>query len=450
MTPPPKFPAGRHGSVLIIVLWICLGLVALTLYFANSMSSELRAADNRAVEIAARLAVAGGERYAAYVLTTYAKNGAVPDPNSTDPNFPYQAVNLPVGDANFWFIGRDPNVTPGANPVFGLIDESSKLNLNTASLSMLQGLPNMSADLAAAIISWRTPAGSGSNATYATLNPPRRNKGAPFETVDELRLVYGATLDLLFGEDTNRNGSLDTNEDDDDQAAPHDNQDGQLQPGILEYVTVYSVQPNSRADGSPRIDISTARSRAQLGPLLQKRFNPARASAILRQVGSGNLGSVAEFLAVSGMTADEFALIHTDLTSTQGAASPGLINVNTASATVLSCLPGISPANAEQIVAYRIANPTTLISFAWLPQVIGREAFVRVGPYITDQSYQFSADVAAVGRNGRGYWREKVVFDLSKGTPRILNRQDLGAYGWALGTQIRQMLKQMQNTNTTS
>ena len=32
----------QRGSVLIIVLWICLGLVALTLYFANSMSSELR------------------------------------------------------------------------------------------------------------------------------------------------------------------------------------------------------------------------------------------------------------------------------------------------------------------------------------------------------------------------------------------------------------------------
>eukprot|EP01036_Dinobryon_divergens_P044337 gene44338-59150_t len=32
-------------------MWTCLGLVALTLYFANSMSSELRAADNRVTEI---------------------------------------------------------------------------------------------------------------------------------------------------------------------------------------------------------------------------------------------------------------------------------------------------------------------------------------------------------------------------------------------------------------
>ena len=109
-----------RGSVLIIVLWICLGLVALTLYFANSMSSELRAADNRAMEISARQAVAGAERYAAHVLTTYMTNGTVPAATSATAGFPYQAENLAVGDAHFWFIGRDPNLAPATEPVFGL------------------------------------------------------------------------------------------------------------------------------------------------------------------------------------------------------------------------------------------------------------------------------------------------------------------------------------------
>lgn len=435
----------HRGSILIIVLWICLGVVTLTLYFANAMSSELRAADNRAMEIAARQAVAGGERYAAYVLTTYATNGAVPDPNSADTNFPYQAENLPVGDASFWFIGRDPNLTPTDEPIFGIVDEASKLNLNTATLAMLEGLPNMTSDLAAAIISWRSSSSSSNvSNTYATLEPPRTNKGALFETVDELRLVYGATLDLLFGEDTNRNGVLDTNEDDGDQSPPHDNQDGQLQPGFLEYVTVYSAQPTTSADGTSRIDISTSRSRAQLGTLLQKRLSSARAAAILARIGSSSLSSVAQFYSVSGMTADEFVLVHTDIT---GATTSGLVNVNTASATVLACIPGISTAYAAKIVAYRIANPTALTSFAWLPQVIGSTAFIRAGPYITDQSYQFSADVAAVGHYGRGFCREKVVFDMSTGTPRMINRQDLTSYGWALGAQVRQTLKVGQNSS---
>jgi DNA uptake protein ComE-like DNA-binding protein len=418
------------------------------------MSSELRASDNRASEIAARQAIAGGERYAAYVLTTYAVKGAVPDPNSADPNFPYQAENLPVGNASFWFIGRDPNLLPTSEPVFGIVDEASKLNLNTATSAMLQGLPNMTPDLAAAIISWHTAtrqSTSSNNAsnTYAALEPPRMNKGAAFETVDELRLVYGATLDLLFGEDTNRNGVLDANEDDSDQSPPHDNQDGQLQPGILEYVTVYSAQPNTRANGSNRINISTFPDRTQpLRTLLQTTLNAARANEIIARLGDVNFSSVAEFFSASGMSADEFVLIHTDITASTGSSIQGLVNVNTASATVLACIPGIGAANASKIVAYRIANPNALTSFAWLPQVIGRNAFNTAGRYITDQSYQFSADVAAVGHYGRGYCREKVIFDMSKGTPRILNRQDLTSYGWALGAQVRQTQKVGQNSSS--
>jgi type II secretory pathway component PulK len=448
MMPRPALPASARsrGSILIIVLWICLGVVALTLYFANSMSSELRAADNRVMDIAARQAVAGGERYASHILSTYWSDGLGPELNDANPDCPYLAENLPVGDASFWFIGRDPNLVPTTEPVFGLMDECAKLNLNTATLTMLEGLPNMTPDLAAAIIAWRstrTTATGGASAsnTYATLNPPRLNKGAPFESVDELRLVYGATLDLLLGEDTNRNGALDRNEDDGDQSAPHDNADGILQPGILEYVTIYSAQPNTRPGGARRVNITTAQSRAALGALLQRRLSAARAAAILNRIGNAPFGSVAEFYVNSGLTAAEFARVHTYLTATTGASSPGLINVNTASATVLACIPGISVTSAAQIVAYRTTNPANLTTFAWLPGVIGRAAFIRAGPYITDQSYQFSVDVAAVGRNGRGYSREKVVFDLSAGAPRIINRQDLGGYSWALGPTVRQNLK---------
>lgn len=433
-------PSPSRGSILIIVLWICLGLVALTLYFANSMSSELRAADNRAMEIAARQAVAGAERYAAHVLTTYMTDGTVPAATSATAGFPYQAENLAVGDAHFWFIGRDPNLAPATDPVFGLVDEASKLNLNTATRAMLEKLPNMTPDLAAAIVTWRSRAGTAdtSGNTYASLTPARLNKGAPFESVDELRLVYGATLDVLFGEDTNRNGALDVNEDDGDQSPPHDNQDGQLQAGLLEYVTVYSAQPNTRADGTRRLNVSTPPLRSTLAALLASRLSPARAVQIMTRLGNANFASVAEFFAASGMTADEFVLVHTDLTVTQGATTPGLVNVNTARADVLACLPGMTPALAAQVTAYRIAHPDALTTFAWMVDVVGRTVFIQAGPYITDQSYQFSADVAAVGGNGRGYCRERVVFDLSRGTPRIVNRQDLSASGWALGAAVRQ------------
>jgi len=53
--------------------------------------------------------------------------------------------------------------------------------------------------------------------------------------------------------------------------------------------------------------------------------------------------------------------------------------------------------------------------------------------YITTQSFQFTADIAAVGPFGRGYRRVKFVFDISEGAPKIIYRQDLSRLGWALG-----------------
>jgi len=434
----------RRGSVLIIVMLICMGLVALTLYFANAMSSELRAADNRTADISARQAVAGGIRYAAYVLKNYAIDGAVPDP-AVD----YQAAEMPVGDATFWFIGRDSNAIPTDQPVFGLIDESSKLNLNTASSAMLQELPGMTTDLAQAIIDWRRASSNGggtASTTYAALDPPRLNKGAPFESVDELRLVYGATLDLLLGEDANRNGSLDPNEDDGEGSPPRDNQDGRLQPGFWEYVTVYSKQPNRRSNGAPRINITTSQLREPLRALLEQQLDASRAATILAAIGDRDFGSVAEFMVASRMTADEFRKVHTDITAAAGNTVNGLVNVNTAAAAVLACIPGIGADNAAAIVAYRQSHTDALTSMAWLAEVLKPENLVRAGPFITDQSYQFSADVAAVGPFGRGYDREKAVFDTGSGTPRIIYHEDLGAYGWALGSEVRQSLNTPKQT----
>ncbi len=427
----------ERGSVLIIVIWVCLGLVSLTFYFANEMSTELRASDHRAAEVTARQAAAGGLRYAAFILEQFATGGTVPHRDD------YRAEELPVGDAYVWFLGRDPDQRPTLDPVFGLVDESSKLNLNTATRGMLEMLPGMTTELAEAIVAWRSrnPAGTG-DSTYGRLEPPRLNKASNFETVDELRLVYGATLAVLLGEDTNRNGVLDENENDGDGTAPRDNPDGLLEPGILEYVTVYSRQPNTRSNGARRINITTAQTRGQLAPLLQQRFGGQRAAQILGAVGTGALRSVAEFMVVGRLTTEEYAQIRGDISASSAATVQGLINVNTASETVLACIPGIGPENAPALVAYRLANPDVLTSLAWLTQVLDRGAIVRAGPYITDQSYQFTADVVAVAASGRGACRQRTVFDLSAGAPRAVYHQELSDYGWALGVNRRGSLRE--------
>jgi DNA uptake protein ComE-like DNA-binding protein len=329
-----------------------------------------------------------------------------------------------------------------------LVDEASKLNLNTATIEMLEALPRMTPELAAAIIDWRdadsnVTQGGAESPTYNRLQPAYNCKNAPFETVDELRLVYGATLDILYGEDANLNGLLDPNENDGPQTLPDDNRDGRLDHGIFEYLTVYSRQPNAA-----RTNVAVAQ---QLRSLLQQTFSAARASQIQAQLGGGGPGggtirSVLEFYVKSGMTADEFYQISTVITATNGQSIQGLVNVNTATAEVLACIPGIGTDKAQSLVAYRQSNPDKLNSIAWVKDALDRSSAIQAGPYLTGESYQFTADIAAVGHFGRGYSRIRFIFDTSEGTPKIRYRQDLTRLGWALGNTTRKKLLLVQQT----
>lgn len=446
----PLRPASR-GSVLIIVLWVAFGLVSLALYFANSASLDLRAADNRVAGLEAEQAIAGAARYASNILANLPEPGTIPDTTT------YVSEAVPVGDAAFWFIGRDNNNLNGDRMVFGLVDEASKLNLNTATLDMLQNLPGMTPELAAAIIDWRdadsnVTTGGAEDDTYQRLNPPYHCKNAPFESLDELRLVYGMSNSVLFGEDLNLNGYLDGNENDGTTTPPDDNADGVLNPGIFEYLTVWTREPGTRTNGSAKVNIGTVGfpPPPQLTALFtEKGISSSRAGEIMARLspaspGRGqpnpppnNFTSLLEFYIRSGMTADEFVLIEGDISTTNGVVQ-GLVNVNTASVAVLSCIPGISTNHAMDIVAYRQSNAGLTNSVAWVKDALNdTTAATRAGPYLTGRSYQFTADIAAVGHHGRGYQRERFIFDLSEGTPKIRFRQNLTQFGWALGPDAR-------------
>jgi DNA uptake protein ComE-like DNA-binding protein len=427
----------EEGSVLILVLWIALGLVTLTLYFANSSSFELQAADNRTSGLATEEAIDGAARYVTFVLANYATNGVMPDQTY------YQSAAVPVGDSRFWLIGRDTNSTP-VNPdqvTFGLTDENSKLNINTATLAMLQSLPRITPDFAANIITWRTndtTSGGVGPEEYAMLSPAYAAKQQPFETTDELRLVYGADLDMLVGEDANRNGILDPGEVD-------QNRNSLADEGLLEYVTVYTREPNTNPDGTPLINVRTVSgaTTAQLTSLFATNLTSASATTIMRRLRNTSNRSPLQFYLNSGMTADEFAQVAGQITTVTNAFIDGRININTASAAVLYCIPGISN-YVDQVVSYRQANPDKLTSVAWIIDAVGltgnnaTQLATQIGNRITTKSYQFMADVAAVGPFGRGYRRVRFIFDTSEGSPRIIYRRDMTHLGWALGKNVRQ------------
>jgi DNA uptake protein ComE-like DNA-binding protein len=401
--------------------------------------------------LAADQAIEGAARYVGYALANYATNGTIPT------NAQFTCENVPIGDSHFWIIGRDNSgAAPSTEPVFGLIDEGSKLNLNRANTNMLTYLPNMTPDLAGAILDWRSTNGSGDYAlNYATLGYDDKN--APFESVDELRLVYGMTIDVLAGDDINRNGVLDADE---------KSSTGGTTPnfGLLEYTTVYSREPNFHSDGTSLTNVNTA-TEDNFNTLFQAagiNNAGATATAIHRSIhptGSptpppnlcaGALDFCNRCLA-AGMSASDFAKIYNNVTTSTNTYIYGRVNINTASETVLTALfmganidQDTADGAAQSLISYRQQNQTVLTSPMWFIAALGQNNSVVTAlaahDWITTKSFQFTADIAAVGPLGRGYRRVKFIFDITDGTPKILYRQDLSRLGWALGEKARETL----------
>lgn len=92
-------------------------------------------------------------------------------------------------------------------------------------------IPGMTYELADAILDFidddETSRTNGCESEYYNgLQPSYSSKNSPLESLDELLLVRGVSSEYLYGEDFNRNGLLDPNENDGDVTWPPDNADG--------------------------------------------------------------------------------------------------------------------------------------------------------------------------------------------------------------------------------
>jgi DNA uptake protein ComE-like DNA-binding protein len=462
-----------EGTILIVTLWIILALTALLLTLSRSMRIEAQCSAN-ALSAAQAAAVEQGAMQ--YVLSRVdGLAGDIPD----EANTPCQAVR--VGNGAFWILRCDGD---GTQYTYGITDEASKLNLNTASLYMLTLLPGMDTDLAPALVDWRSPAatntpGGAESDYYLLLDDPYYCKNAPLETIEELMLVKDFTPDVVFGEDYNRNGYLDDNENDGSASEPNDNADGHLDRGPYAYGTVYSAEPRTSASGARQVDLNTASTTA-LETALSTVLSSSRAMEIAQATvslrlntspgarQSGFLNLIDFYFRASSspaarLTMDEFLQIAdlvTVSTSTASAASrpsssassaaaatalvQGKINVNTAPAAVLSCLPGLTDSDVQTLIDYRANSGNDLTTIAWVADALKsqRAKAVGIGGLITTRAYQFSADIVAVSGDGRAFRRCRIVVDTAQSAvPRIVYRQDMTGLGWPLDQAILDRLR---------
>lgn len=459
----------RKGAIFITTLWITLILTALVLVFARSMHVELIASANRSMETKVDAIELGAEQY---VL-------AQVDDTNGDASYitsaPAQAIQ--VGDGYFWIIR--PDALDVNNYDYGIEDEASKLNINTTASAQLMILPNMTQDVTDSIFDWRsaTPAANqgAQSSYYETLPNPYHAKGAPFDTVEELLLVKGMTMDLLYGADKNHNGVIDQSE----QAAGGNlpTFGGVSSPirGIFPYVTCFTIEPNTDGTGAPRVNVngaqaaapapaantgvstggSTARATANADPTTAIRnalttagVSSGDVTSIMQRYQSARkpFTSVFDFAQKTGMSQQDLALAIDKLTTSTAQTTQGLVNVNTAPEAVLMCLPGLEQGDADQIIAQRASADIT--NMAWLMKALTPQKLAPIAGQITGRSYIYSADIVAVSHDGRSFKRVRIVVDGRNSPPQIIYRRDLTSSGWPLPQQIRDQLRAGQSIQT--
>jgi len=266
----------------------------------------------------------------------------------------------------------------------GLADEAARLNANTATAEMLAGLDAMDPTAAAALVAARAALAARIAAATAPAAPPVGLTG-PIATLDQLeRLLREAT-------------------DGDDVATE----------ALLERLTIHTRALNLDADGRRRVNLNTA-APAELMGRLAAWLAPEQVDAIVRARDSQPFTSVGELLTrpltVPGpegqpvavtIPPEVVAACVDHLAVTDAPVLPGRVNVNTASAEVLACLPGLDATTAAALVDYRrTADRAALQSIGWLLAVLDDETFRLAAPHVTTRTAQFRAEVAWTDDNG--------------------------------------------------
>ena len=428
----------HRGLALVLVLWIMvvLSTVALHLSFSSHLRARVTATVGEGTK-ALFLARGGVERAIADLVKSKNSAQGLSDLRDNGDDS-YSEIELGEGSYTL-FAGMGSR----GQPQFGIIDEAAKINVGIVDVQILSKVPRMNANLAEAIVSLRT------NLTI--------------RGVGDLLQVKGVDSDLLFGEDHNGNAILDSNEDDGNASWPPDNSDGQLERGLVEYLTTWSASLNVTADGESRVNINKASADeivksvsgisskeaeaivehrkknefATIGDLLdvelvtkthaganegiknkdQPTPESSEGSTENKEKASPSPNSEGETKTEStgkkAFSKEKFAQVAGFLTVNEEPVLQGRINLNTADYEVLACLPGVTEDIAREIVRTRESQANGFTTLATLLDIEGMsiDAFKQVCPHVSIRSDVFRVRSFGVLENGNVYRSVEAVID---------------------------------------
>lgn len=437
----------KKGLVIIAVLWTAVLLTVMAAVLGRKSRLDMKVCLARMEAVRCKWAArAGIEKAMAILKEDAAENqtdGLLDLWSDNDEDF----NNVPLNRC--WFSVQ-------------VIDETSKLNINTATKEQLLGLPDMVEEIADAIIDWRdtddTPSGAGvESGYYESLPYGYMARNGPFKTIRELLLVKDVTEELFYGEDTNLNGRLDYNENDGDLSPPSDDADGVLDVGWAAYLTCYTSSGSQSTSGqttggtsgqtsgsnqsgsssgqtsggssqsSGGSGQSSGGSSPTSGNSGQTSGSSGRSSSGSSQTSGGsNQTSSGSNQTSGGSNQTSGSSGQTSSTSTTQASAN--VNVNTASDIVLAALLGggdDAERTAQAIISYRETLTDGIQNISELSQAggISSDVLSQIQNYLTTSSNIFTIRCTATadrnGTDGTTLYTEAVV-DRSSTPCKIL------------------------------
>jgi len=376
-----KGKAGCDGVALIVALFAVMILTALAVTFASVARSAVLLAGNRRAMLQAFYAAQSGLNYCRPVL-------AADDPgvDSAAEQWAQVQDNPPALDI------------PGFTVNVVIEDESARLDVNTATKSMLTslGIPD---ETAQAIVDWREPANApGAHVAesdyYLGLPSPYEAANADFQTIDELRLVRGVDQALFEGDGTDAN------------------------PGLRNLLTVRSGESNR---GRTDIASSTWQQVAAAIPNLTTSERTYLRSTWQR----GAPRTLRALMSLTGVSFQKLAraldrFYATGRNSTASFAE-GTVNLNTASAPVLQAI-GLPAETAQAVIDQRATQAFTTkgeLAERDLPGVT-RDVMARVADRIATKSSVFRVRAQAQAEDRPLHAGVFALLDRSVGAPRLI------------------------------
>ena len=400
---PHRRKEHRQGLVIVMVLWvvILLGVIIGALGRSSRVDAKVCAADIQGLKL--KWACRAGTDTAIAVLKE--------DGRASDNLRDLWSAN----EEDFNNIELD-----GCSFEVKVVDEASKLNVNTATKKQLMELPGMTEEIADSIIDWRdsddAPSQSGvEGGYYQSLHYGYKIRNGPFRTIRELLLVKGVSTELLYGKETK----------------------------WIDYLTCYSTDNNKDAGGEKRININKA-DENKLTESLKIKKSYSKWVVENRPKDKG-YESIADLISDKSPTKAEgdsqkesekaepldletFNMIADKITVTDDERIAGRISINTAPKIVLAALSGggeEAEKLADNIITYRKSLSGGMESIAEIMKASSMkiDTFKKIANYITTRSDIYSIYSTATSEDVRGRaarLETEVVVDRSTSPNTIL------------------------------